>query len=137
MGIDSEIVRMVDQLATFNIEERVNSWILLCEILVLFNEEYDLTGVTNIVDQSIYRNDFKQVLRAMLIVLEVEFPIHTIAPGSNILNEDGQCIANIKAAIERLDIADDVTNDSELNRIYLELTLYMNRMNYTLSQMTV
>jgi hypothetical protein len=53
------------------------------------------------------------------------------------LNEHGQCIANIRAALERVDEVDDVLRDAELNRVFSDITLYMNRMNYIISQMTV
>tara|TARA_A100001015_G_C15026188_1_gene730607 strand:+ start:1695 stop:2108 length:414 start_codon:yes stop_codon:yes gene_type:complete len=137
MGSDSEISRKFDELVAFSGDDRAQRWILLCEIMAMFSNTYIITGVLNNGDSSIYRSDFKQILRAILVVLEVEFPNQTISPGSNILNEHGQCIANIRTALERVDEVDDVLRDAELNRVFLDITLYMNRMNYIISQMTV
>ena len=137
MGSDSEISRKFDELVAFSGDDRAHLWILLCEIMAMFSNTYIITGVLNNGDSSIYRNDFKQILRATLVVFEVEFPVQTISPGSNTLNEHGQCIANIRAALERVDEVDDVLRDAELNRVFLDITLYMNRMNYIISQMTV
>ena len=137
MGSDSEISRKFDELVAFSGDDRAHLWILLCEIMAMFSNTYIITGVLNNGDSSIYRSDFKQILRATLVVFEVEFPVQTISPGSNTLNEHGQCIANIRAALERVDEVDDVLRDAELNRVFSDITLYMNRMNYIISQMTV
>lgn len=137
MGSDSEISRKFDELVAFSGDDRAQRWILLCEIMAMFSNTYIITGVLNNGDSSIYRSDFKQILRATLVVFEVEFPVQTISPGSNTLNEHGQCIANIRTALERVDEVDDVLRDAELNRVFLDITLYMNRMNYIISQIPV
>ena len=134
MTIQTEISKKYHELVSVYNSDISHGWELICEILVLLTENYDLNNTRNNENQEEFRNDLKTLFNAMVLMYNFEYPEQSIGD-SNVLNEHGEFIEKIKKGIERLDDTDnDINNDYQLADIYTGMILYLNRNSYLLSQ---